>query len=76
MHRYILAPALETMSLGDWPGAEIDGELYWSPGRRGDVPGVCGCGLRRCFHPFRQASPNETEGQRSALDPLAYLVAP
>ena len=60
-HRYIIAPALETrvtarVGTGVTGVEVIDGELYWSPGRRGNIPGTCGCGAARMFHPFEKSS--------------------
>ena len=78
VHRWTLAPALEVKPSPFDPDG-IDGELYvkaWrNPWRswatwptlrleRGNVPGTCGCGAHRLFHPFT-ARP----------DPLAVLAA-
>jgi hypothetical protein len=61
VHRFILAAALETfvrarVGTGVTGQEVIDGELYWSPGRRGNVPGECKCGSKRTFHPFERTS--------------------
>ena len=49
VHTWTLEAALET---GESASGDIDGELYVSPGRRGNVRGVCECGKARLFRPF------------------------
>jgi len=57
-HFWSLAPALEVKPAALVFGSlRSTGELYWAPGRRGDVPGRClrHEGENRLFHPFKLA---------------------